>query len=163
LLILRRITVIICLVHKKSYCHKNQTDFNRKYPIRPSPANEIDRILIFRASEWRKEERVLDPHKLTLETCEIFTKFGEIKLTYSLGYSGENPIAILPPSKAGKVLADAHQIADKRFATANQKRTGSLPKHADSITVARPPIPNMNTLPASEWLTSSTVIPQYLR
>ena len=71
----------------------------------------------------------------------------------------KHPLTILPASKAGKVLADARQIADKRFATVNQKRTGSLPKHADSIIVARPPIPNMNTLPASEWLTSSTVTP----
>jgi len=62
----------------------------------------------------------------------------------------KKPLTILPASNASKSFAAAHHMADRRFATVNQEKTGSLPKYADRITAAMAPTPNMNAFPARE-------------
>ncbi|KAL8727240.1 MAG: hypothetical protein Q9181_005787 [Wetmoreana brouardii] len=75
----------------------------------------------------------------------------------------KNPFKIRAVMKDLYDPAAAHHAAVADATTENQKKTGNRPKNAAKATTKIPPAPIMNTLPAVEWFTMSSVIDHSLR
>ncbi|KAL9603206.1 MAG: hypothetical protein Q9179_002276 [Wetmoreana sp. 5 TL-2023] len=113
-----------------------------------------------------EKEHVFDQHQSTLRRDLALSRLNGRSFMGTLTPCAtveKNPFKIRAVIKDLYDPAAAHHAVVADATTKNQKKTGNRPKNAAKATTKIPPAPIMNTLPAVEWFTMSSVIDHSLR